>query len=60
MGAIQTQHRSVKFNNSASSKDVQEKLAKLEAQKAEAEKAVAEAEAAAGKKEETTAVAITA
>ena len=38
MGAIQTQHRSVKFNNSASSKDVQEKLAKLEAQKAEAEK----------------------
>lgn len=59
MGAVQKQNRSVKFNNSGSTKDVQAKLAKLEAQKAEAEKAVAEAEAVASKKE-TKSVAITA
>jgi len=59
MGAVQKPNRSVKFNNSGSTKDVQEKLARLEAQKAEAEKAVAEAEAVASKKE-TKAVAITA
>lgn len=57
MGAP-SQHRSVKFNNSK--EDVGEKLAKLEAKKAEAEKAVAEAEAAANKKDETKSVAITA
>ena len=55
MGAL-GQHRSVKFNNSKNA--VEEKLAKLEAKKAEAEKAVADAEAAAIKKEETKPVAI--
>lgn len=40
-----SQHRSLKFNNN-SKEAVEEKLKKLEAQKAEAQKAVAEAEAA--------------
>ena len=42
-----SQHRSVKFNSNANSKEaVEEKLKRLEAQKAEAQKAVAEAKAA--------------
>ena len=42
-----SQHRSVKFNTNSNSKEaVEEKLKKLEAQKAEAQKAVAEAKAA--------------
>jgi hypothetical protein len=53
-----SQHRSVKFNSGK--EGVQEKLAKLEAKKAEAEKAVAQAQAAASKKEETKSFAITA
>lgn len=60
MGAP-SQHRSVKFNNGGATKEtVQEKLAKLEAEKAAAQKAVVEAEAAASKKEDSKAVAISA
>lgn len=56
-----SQHRSVKFNNGSTTKEtVQEKLAKLEAEKAQAQMAVVEAEAAAGKKEDTKPVAISA
>lgn len=56
-----SQHRSVKFNNGGTAKEtVQEKLAKLEAEKAQAQMAVVEAEAAASKKEDTKSLAISA